>query len=292
MKNVFYFYHLNSIGGTETFLYYIAKKYCDHDITVYYTKGDIRQVLRLKEYVQVKQWDGRENIVCDKFFCNWDTSIMSHVTAKEYIQIIHADYKALGMKPNINPKTTKYIGVSQQVCDSFKELTGKTVELCYNPIMIDKPKKVLRLVSATRLTPEKGKDRMLTLANALSIHKIPFTWIVYTNDQFKINHPDIIYKKPKLDIIDHIADADYLVQLSDSEAYCYSVVEALSVKTHVIVTDCPVYKELGIQDRVHGFILNFDMSDIPVDEIYAGLPKFKYRSCLRRSFLGARGLSP
>lgn len=276
MNNVFWFSYLNVIGGTETFLYNIVKKYCDKDITIYYKNGDIRQVSRLSKFVKVRQWKQNEKIICDKFFCNWDTGIIEYVKANEYIQIIHADYKALGVKPNTHPKITKYIGVSKQVCDSFEELTKIKPELCYNPIVVEKPKKVLNLVSATRLTREKGKDRMLKLANALTFANIPFNWIVYTNDTIKLNHPDIVYKSPRLDIIDYIADADYLVQLSDSEAYCYSVVEALSVKTPVIVTNCPVYEELGIKDRIHGFILDFNMENIPVDEIYSGLPKFKY----------------
>ena len=36
MDNVFYFKSINKIGGTEQFLYEIAKKYHEYDITVYY----------------------------------------------------------------------------------------------------------------------------------------------------------------------------------------------------------------------------------------------------------------
>ena len=32
MKNIFYFYNINSIGGVESMFYYLAKKYCDKDI--------------------------------------------------------------------------------------------------------------------------------------------------------------------------------------------------------------------------------------------------------------------
>ena len=73
-----------------------------------------------------------------------------------------------------------------------------------------------------------------------------------------------------------MAAADYYVQLSDAEGYCYSVVEALSVGTPVIVTDCTVFHEIGVQDRVNGFILPMDLSDIPVEAIYKGLKRFKY----------------
>ena len=44
----------------------------------------------------------------------------------------------------------------------------------------------------------------------------------------------------------------------------------------MLLTKCPVFDELGIKDKVHGFLLDFDMNNVPIDEIYKGLPKFKY----------------
>ena len=64
--------------------------------------------------------------------------------------------------------------MSQSVCDVFTELTGLPCTLCYNPITIEKPKRVLYLISATRLTREKGKDRILKLAKALDNAGIPY----------------------------------------------------------------------------------------------------------------------
>ena len=274
MKNVFYFSLLNSIGGIETFFYYLAKKYKNWDITVYYKYGDPKQVKRLKQYVRVKQYSG-EHIVCDKAFFNFNIDIIDNVEAKEYIQIAHGDYKSMGIKPNTHPRIDRYLGVSKQVCDTYKELTGYDTELVYNPIEIDKPKKVLNLISATRLTAEKGKNRMIKLGQMLDAAGIPYIWTIFTDDVDAIENPNIAYMKPRLDIINYIANADYLVQLSDNEGYCYSVAEALSVGTPVIVTECPVFKEIGV-NKSNGFILDFDLSNVPIDEIYKGLPEFKY----------------
>ena len=91
-----------------------------------------------------------------------------------------------------------------------------------------------------------------------------------------ITSPNIILRRPTLDIVDYIANADYYVQLSDAEGYCYSVVEALSVGTPVIVTDFKVAREIGVKDGVNGFVLPMDMSKVPVDSIYKGVKKFKY----------------
>ena len=275
MKNVFWFSRLNVCGGVESFLYYLVKTYTERDITVYYGQADLSQALRLAQYADVRQWHG-ERIKCERFFCNYENSIIDSVDADQYFQIIHADYKAQNMAPHTHPKITKYIGVSKHVCETFKEMSGMDTELSYNPLNIDKPKKVLNLISATRLTREKGKNRMTRLAEMLDKNGIPFIWTIYTNDMNAIPNPSIIYRRPRLDIIDFIANADYLVQLSDTEAYCYSVVEALAVGTPVIVTDCPVYHEIGITNGKHGFILPFDMSDIPLNDIYKGLPKFTY----------------
>lgn len=132
--------------------------------------------------------------------------------------------------PLVNPKITKYVGVSEQVCKSFKELTGQDIELIYNPIELDKPKKILKLISATRLTIEKGKDRMIKLGNLLNEAGIPYIWLIFTNDTNAINNPNIIYMKPRLDITNYMQEADFLVQLSDCEAYCYSVIESLMLR--------------------------------------------------------------
>lgn len=151
--NVFYFHFINSIGGVESFFYYLARKYHDRDITVLFSKGSREQIKRLRKLVRVKQYRG-EKIICDKVFFNYNIDLIDSIEAKEYYQIIHADFEALKKKPLIHPKL-KYIGVSQIVCDSFKRLTGKDIELIYNPFIIEKPKPILKLISATRLTHEK-----------------------------------------------------------------------------------------------------------------------------------------
>ena len=275
MKNVFYFWHLNEIGGIETFFYYLAKKYSDWDITIYYKTGDPKQINRLKKYVRVKKFEG-QHIECDKAFFNFNLETIDNFEAKEYIQIAHGDYKAMGIKPNTHKKITKYLGVSKQVCKTFKEITGLDIELAYNPLEIDKPKKVLNLISATRLTKEKGKNRIKKLASMLDKAGIPYLWTIFTDDTNAIDNPNIAYMKPRLDIINYIANADYLVQLSDNEGYCYSIVEALSVGTPVIVTDVPVFKEIGV-NKDNSFILDFDLSNVPIEEIYKGISKFEYK---------------
>lgn len=283
MKNIFYFYNINKIGGIETWFYQISKKYKDWDITIYYQVGDLEQIKRLKKYVRVIKYNGQK-IECERAFFCFNTDIYNNVKAKEKIKVYHGDYKDMVKRGQVEKNNDpheydfdKYIGVSELVCKSAEEVYGhKKVELCYNPYTIEKPKKVLNLISATRLTSEKGKKRMIKLSKMLDEAGIPYLWTIFTNDTQAIENPNIIYMKPRLDIINYIANADYLVQLSDNEGYCYSVVEALSVGTPVIVTDIPVLKEIGVVNKNNGFIIDLEMKNVPIKEIYKGLPKFKY----------------
>jgi len=161
--DIFYFANINVIGGVETYYYYLAKKYSDTtNLTVFYKHGDLDQIKRLKNLVRVKRYNGQK-IKCKKVFISYTHDIIDFIEAEEYIEIIHGDYKALGKTPRLNPKITKYIGVSKKVCESFKELTGLNIDLCYNPVAIDEPKKVLNLISATRLTNEKRKKENGTI---------------------------------------------------------------------------------------------------------------------------------
>ena len=275
--NLFYFHTLNSVGGIETFFWNMAKKYGKtHDITILYRNGDPAQVKRLAELVRVRKYKDGEIIHCKRAFCAFNTDILDFIDAEEYYQMLHGDYKKLGVLPQKHEKLQEYVACSETVRDSYADVTGKVAQVSYNPFVYEKPKKVLRLISATRLTPDKGLKRMEKLATALDEAGVPFVWDVYTDSPRNVVNHGFSLHPPKLDILDFIADADYLVQLSDAEGYCYSVVEALSVGTPVIVTEFNVIREIGVIDGVNGFVLPFGMENLPIDRIKKGLKKFKY----------------
>ncbi len=276
-SNVFYYSHLTPIGGIETWLWNIAKKYGKtHDITVLYSFADKAQLQRLQKLVRVQRYTGQQ-IQCKRVFVCYDAAdFLTHVQAEEYFLVVHGDYVALGYPAPQLPKITRVIGVSQVVCDSYLKQTGKSIELCYNPQTPIKPRKVLRLISATRMAPEKAPERFKILADALDAARIPFTWEIYTNSPPVFDNPSVSWKRPRLDVIDFIAAADYLVQPSITEGEPYSLNEALSVGTPVIVTDYPAAREIGVEDGVNGFILPQNMENIPLDAIAKGLKKFKY----------------
>jgi glycosyltransferase involved in cell wall biosynthesis len=275
-SNVFYIPHFNVIGGIETYIYELAKKYSKYDITVVYSYGDYKQIVRLSKYVRVIKNNG-EKIKCKRLFIMYKSNL-DLFDADYIIQITHADYKAQNLTPNKDPRINEHYAVSKSVAKSYEELSGLETKVCYNPFTLDKPRKVLKLISATRLTKEKGKDRMIKLANILTNNNIPFLWLIFTNDKQAIDNPNVIYMNPRLDIRDFIAGSDYLVQLSDTEAWSYSVLESLSLGTPVITTPIPCFKEMGIENGKNGYILPFNMKDIPIKDIYENIPVFNFKA--------------
>lgn len=275
---ILFYGHVCRIGGVETFFYEMARKYADRDLTLLYKSGDPEQLRRVAKYIRVKRWDGKP-VSCRQmiFGYSFDLRDLDLFRAEEYIQVIHADFGALRhlIKPKLDPRF-RYLAVSRNNADTFEELTGIRPEVCYNPITIDKPQKVLHLISATRLSQEKGFGRMQKLAAALDAAGVRYIWTVFTDSALRIDSPNVVYAGTRLDIRDYVADADYLVQLSDTEGYPYSLLEALCLGTPVIVTDLPSNPDSQVVDGVNAIVLPFDMSEIPIDRIVKGLKRFKY----------------
>lgn len=284
MKITFYVDNINTIGGIETWLWHIGRIYGkNRRIEVYYQNGDKEQIERLKKFVVVRKFFPH-TINCDvAVFCytTKDDVIMSFNAKKERVQFIHACYSFAYKTKHykLNPLIDRYIAVSQVAADDFFNISGYMPEVMYNPIKIDPPKKILHLISATRITEDKGSiwENMLKLAKKLDEKHIPYLWFVFTNNK-KIKSPNknIIFMDPELDISKFIADADYLVQLSKTEGYSYSVVESLILGTPVLCTCFPATKEIGVIDGENGYIFDMDLSNVDIEKIYNHIPKFNY----------------
>lgn len=250
-------------------------------MVVYYKEAHPEQIKRLAKNVEVHKYKENEIIECDNFFCCYNPDIIDNVIANNYIHLIHCDYKQVSFRPIMHPKFTKYIAVSKLAGESFKEITGIDYELIYNPVAIDIPKVEkyndgkIHLISATRLTKEKGLKRMQRLATLLDKAGINYEWIVYTNRVRESIGTNVIYKEPKMDIIEDVAKSDFLVQLSDCEAFCYSVVESLMVNTPVICTDLPVFKELRV-NKGNSITCDLKMNNVDINRLKEPF-KFSYR---------------
>ena len=118
---------------------------------------------------------------------------------------------------------------------------------------------------------------MIKLAEELIRQNIPFIWLVFTDAEIP-NLPGFIRMNTQIDVRDYIAEADYLVQLSDTEGYCYAVMEAWCLGTMTITTPVVSFYEQGLVDGENGYIIDFNMSDLEnfVKKIYNGVHEFKY----------------
>lgn len=276
-ENVFYFKKLNSIGGVESMIYYLSCLY--KNFVFIYREADPIQVKRLAQNIEVVKYEDRfGTIKCKRFFCNYGLDIP--IEAEEKYHIIHCDYKHTKFYPIMYPGF-KYIGVSQLACNSFKELTGVEAELIYNPIVIEKtntPKLTdkLHLISATRLTSEKGGERINQLCRILEENNIDYEWKVYSNKRYRFVGKNLILEKPKLDLRKEIEESTFLVQLSDHESFGLSVAESLILGTPVIITDLPALKEIGCKHGINAVICDLAMKKVDVSLIKKGLSTFKY----------------
>ena len=267
-----------TIGGIETFIYNFCRTMCKYyDILVLYTERmDGLQILRLAQYVQVMRNQGKL-IECDTAInIRLTDELPSNVRCKRRIQMSHTCQLAKSgpWHWEIKKNFDDLIFVSQTAADSFadQQLSYKII-----PNLTDEtePKKALLLISACRLTWEKGEERVYKLAEMFRSANIPFTWLVFSHQPLKRVIPGVVHVPSTLDVRSYFPKADYVVQLSDIESFCYTLVEALELGVPVITTPLGVLNEIGVKDGENGYILPFDMQDVDVKKIYEHIPEFE-----------------
>ena len=279
---VIYCGNAQTIGGVETFIYNFCKELCDkYDILVLYSEHmDARQIMRLAMFVPVMINTGKI-IQCNTLInIRLTDEVPGNVRYKQRIQMSHTCQLAKSGKWHwtIKQNYDKLIFVSQAAADSFAD---QNLEYSVIPNFTDpeKPKKALLLVSACRLTWEKGEERMYDLAEQFRSANIPFVWLVFSAQSLKRVIPGVVHCPPTLDVRSYFERADYVVQLSDVESFCYTLAESLELGTPVLTTPLAVLPEIGFVEGENGYVLPFDMKNIDVQKIYAKIPKFEAVPC-------------
>lgn len=285
-KIIIYHDYMHCIGGIESWVYYLTEhlhKY--YDITFLFSCGSTKQIERINKYVKIEHIDRDKTYECDIFLIasNW-TAFPSNIKYKKCIAVVHSDYKyyndQLKCSIPLQKKASEYVCVSQKASDSLNELFGNPGVVIEN-ILGNKVKtnKILHLVSFTRLSEEKGYDRMCKFIEILKKNNIKFDWKIFSDIEGKnlekINCPEVIFMQPTLDIYDYVVDADYVVQLSDTEAFCYTVHESLQYGTPVIVTDIDGFKDV-VKDGYNGYKFKLNMSNVNktmLNKIINNIPK-------------------
>lgn len=305
----FYIYHdyIPKVGGIETVVFNLAKA-LDKDgvnVTIIYNSAESPDTIF--KYAQVANVikDTKDlDIKCDVLLLASNHNPPKGVEANRYLQWVHSDYdkyklslKNIGLHDN---GRLTYIAVSEHAKNVIKRRENVNCEVIYNFVDVDfgiDTRRVLRLVTNTRVSPEKGLARMLDFAKQLKENNIRFSWIVYGDNT---NSPDVYEETIKRfkhieevqfvgfknEIEIGLTNADYLVQLSDFEGCPLSVLEALKMNVPCIVTDWIGVKEI-ITDGETGYILEMKPErldrlrplnkNIDFDKIVNKIPKVEYK---------------
>lgn len=270
---VMYCEYCATVGGITTFMYnfclHLSKYY---DILVIYEKMDSIQVSKMRKIVRIMKYNPKIEVNCDTIILNRLTdTIRPTITYKQSIQVCHACHQ-------INFRIPQDRDILINVSEAAKKSWGEESEhgIVIHNMSNVRSQDCLLLVSATRVnTVDKGQNdnRMRKLAEMLEKADIKFLWLNFA-DGILENMPKSFVNMPAVENIQpYIAKADYLVQLSDTEAYSMSILEALSLNTPVIATPFPSLFEEGFVDGETGYTVPFNMAfdvkkllDIPVFE--------------------------
>ena len=238
-----------AIGGVESWVYNFCTQLREYyDILVLTMGGDGKQLRRLRKVVPVEHLDKEKTYEADIVIRNsvWSALLPENIKAPRIIEMKHANYKYLSETKNPDGTTklesqymkddrvTEHLACGKFVAEMYKEVTGKKIPYIQN-ILAPKQKteKILRLVTCARVADAaKGWNRMKQLADKMDKAKIKYEWTVMSDtpqENLQTLYPHIHFYTPELNPYDYIADATYVVLLSDSEGLPYTVLERTTI---------------------------------------------------------------
>lgn len=277
------------IGGIETALYNIAKQFKDRNITFLFGEADIEQALRLAQFRSVEIDQGQE-ISCDVFIVmGYDgmRRMRAKIKAKKIYHQIHADWATLrnrGLYKDYKLETNgvdRFLSVSETAQKGLKSTFGVDSIVVPNILAKQDYGEFRIFLTLSRLEAEKGGDILLRMLERFKAANKRFLWVICGSGsgqsritQVLYNNPNVILLPPSVENEWLLPKVDYLVQTSLSEAYCYSIHQALAIGTPVISTRIPEAQKV-IQDGVNGYLVSFDLRDLDIEKVFENRPKFK-----------------
>lgn len=285
-----YYHHLNCIGGVETAILNLIKQLKSrYKIIVAHSYNDssINMLVKMSEHAEVVNILHKSIEVDTVVYCSLYCQ-KGRIKAKKEIRWVHGCIEDMKVKLPIEPYIKEYIAVGK-VCKEqldkqsykpskliYNELHPDILTLCHNKIKTFKSK--LNLVTVSRISPEKGFERMLKMSEQLTDYK----WIIVGNGYNKAYEKKIKDLAPKEWLFvgeqdnpfPYIKQADWLIQLSDYEAFGYVMLESKVIGTPVITTDYPSAYEM-IDKPEYGHIIKKDLSDFNIN-LLNQKKKFKF----------------
>ena len=289
-KIIIYQSYLYHIGGIETFLYNFVKHYKDRNITIIVDQAEIEPLTALSEYCDVVVDRIGQRYECDvcilgNYNCQ---SFLNKCNAKRYYQMIHADWRGIMLnpawanftwsKPN---KINTVICVSQTAADGLKAVAHCDGEVIYNILDDDitKDDDLKVFITLSRATAEKGIYRIVEMAKRFKEAGKKFVWFLGCTLQQAPADVQLAIKNMKEFIVlppipenkQLIGHCDYLVQLSDTESFCYSAFEALQRGVPVILSRFTEASNI-VEEGKNGYLVEMDLSDLDIDKIFNHKP--------------------
>lgn len=263
---IIYFNTIHTIGGIETWIYTLGKKY---DFSVVYDKADKKQLERLNSIGIETILNVGQEIECNTLLLMlWDNN--ANIKAKKRYLFIHGIYNNSQEVGEI-PEHDEVYAVSKVSAESFEKITGIKTKVMYNPIDIEEQDKPLIIGVFSRLSKEKGKERIKYIADRLIEKNKEFLMLIFTDLPFEYNDSRVVFMKPTLNNIEWMKKCDYILNPSDTEAGSYTLQEALKIGKPLIVTRLPILEEFGINES-NAKILKFDMSNLDIEDLW-NIPK-------------------
>ena len=172
------------------------------------------------------------------------------------------------------------ITVSKSAYDGLLSKNGYTSKCIYNLLDLEAGQKI-KFITLSRMTKEKGLQRIIKMIEELKNNNINFVWYICSDltERAKkddidklISYNEVVLVPANINNVELISACDYLVQLSDTESFCYSMYEALQREVPVIATEFEEAKRT-IKDGKNGYIIKFDMSNLDINKICNQKPK-------------------
>jgi glycosyltransferase involved in cell wall biosynthesis len=274
---IIYFNTIHTIGGIETWIYTLGKKY---DFSVVYDKADKKQLERLNSIGIETILNVGQEIECNTLLLMlWDNN--ANIKAKKRYLFIHGVYNNSQEVGKI-PEHDEVYAVSKVSAESFEKITGIKTKVMYNPIDIEKQDKPLIIGVFSRLSKEKGKERIKYIVDRLIEKNKEFLMLIFTDIPFEYNDSRVVFMKPTLNNIEWMKKCDYILNPSDTEAGSYTLQEALKIGKPLIVTRLPILKEFGINES-NAKIIDFDMSNLDIDDLW-NIPKVKWQEPISKEW--------
>ena len=221
--NILYMPTISPLGGIETYVYEMVKKYKDYDLAVVTKTIDPEQRLRIEKYCPV-YIHVNQRIECKVAIINYDQSLINYINKEAKIyQVFHADYSnaIYKQKPKPHPRITEYIAITKFLQDKMKELLQvPNIRMSYNPLTIESEKPIV-LVTASRLHPAKGTELMQKLINEMDKQGLNYIWFIISNDR------DVVKSKKVPPYICKGLSVESLCTFSNLNVYPFAAIPGL-----------------------------------------------------------------